>query len=268
MRSDVFLQNDSGAWSLVPRSAASRVIEDGRQNDEALARARDALLLGLVGDDSFVVRVVVDEPLTEPEQREWITHVQGALNLPYGKLVVLSGFDPDVLQGWLDGESEGTAHGVEVPAGEYLVDVYTYLHTMNGRVLRDTAWQEKLGAWFRRDHPNAPMPSWVAYEMTRDASEDPDHEALWRDLKGSVSKGALKISLEPLDWVGAVVHLTRRAPGVPLPEVPDGGWFGHEDGLRRPERCPLGIPANAKNDEVRSALSELLPARPKAPRAV
>jgi hypothetical protein len=59
MRKDVYVSNDSGGMSILSRSVLERVIDDGRENDGAFVRAQEAILGSLVGDDSFIARVVV-----------------------------------------------------------------------------------------------------------------------------------------------------------------------------------------------------------------
>jgi hypothetical protein len=57
-RRDVYVSNDSGALSVIPSSALDRIIADGRENDLAIVRDHQALLLLLAGDDSFPARGV------------------------------------------------------------------------------------------------------------------------------------------------------------------------------------------------------------------
>jgi hypothetical protein len=278
MRKDVYVSNDSGGMSILSRSVLERVIDDSRENDGAFVRAQEAILGSLVGDDSFIARVVVDEPLLEEEEREWIAHYRWALKVPCGTLLVAGGFDPDVLGQWLeDGRHDGV-QAVDVRPGTYLVDVYTYLHSMNGRVILEEMWQEKLGAWFRRDHPGRALPSWVAGELSMFNEEDPGHEAEWKDLAASVDAGTLDVEVDPLDWIGFLIHLQPFDASAPLTEPDDGDWFGAGQDLRRPAPFPLGVPAvEARDPEYREALSALVgeeatrpaagpePGRPEAP---
>jgi hypothetical protein len=199
------------------------------------------------------------EPLRTEEREEWIAHYRWALKVPCGTLLVAGGFDPDVLGQWLEeGEHDGV-QAVDVPPGHYLVDVYTYLHSMNGRVILEQEWEEKLGAWFRRDHPRRAFPSWVAGELSMFHEEDPGHEAEWDRLAASVAKGTLKVETDPLDWVGFLIHLQPFDPSAALTEPEDGDWFGAGQGLRRPTPFPLGVSSReVKDPEYREALSALL----------
>lgn len=58
MRKDVFVDNDSGGMSILSSSVLERVIDDGRENDAQFVTAHEAILSSLVGDDSFIARLV------------------------------------------------------------------------------------------------------------------------------------------------------------------------------------------------------------------
>jgi len=258
MRKDVFVQNDSGGLSVMSSSVVERMIDDARDNDLQFVTAHEAILGGLVGDASFVGRVVVGEPLLPEEKEQWIAHYRWALKVPCGRLLLCGGFDPDMMAQWLDEGKGDYVQEVEVPKGHYVVDVYTYLHTMNGRVILDDVWKEKLGRWFRRDHPGRAFPSWVAGELTMFAEEDPGHEKEWGDLAASVESGKLAVETDPIDWVSFVFHLQTFDPEVELSELPEDGWFPPEAGLRRPERFPLGVASTTKDRMYRDALEDLV----------
>lgn len=257
MRQDRYIDNDSGAYSILPSWVVERVVDDGRENDLKFVKKHVAILQTLVGDDSFVARVVVDEALTEAEQTEWISRVRWPLRVKCGKLLISGGFDPDTIADLAEDESSFIA----VPPGDYVAEVLTYLDTMNGRVFRGRWGKDGLlGAWFRRDHPDRPFPTWVASELYWAPEEDPGHEPEWRDLAGSVRAGKLRIEPGPMAWVGVVVHLVREATPSDLSKPGEDGFFPEDAGLRRPERFPLGIPADIEgttvSTEVREALSQ------------
>jgi hypothetical protein len=254
MRVDRFIDNDSGAYSIIPSSVIEKVIDDGRENDLKFVKKHVAILQTLVGDDSFLARVVVDEPLTEAEQNEWISRVKWPLRVKCGKLLISGGFDPDAIAELAEDESSF----INVPPGAYVVEVLTYLNTMNGRVFRER-WGEqyRLGAWFRREHPDRPFPTWVASELYWYPEEDPGHEAEWKNMKGSLDSGKLRIDNGPMSWVGVIVHLTREENPTDLSELPGDGFFPEDAGLRRPERFPWGIPSDSEQVTVTSDVREL-----------
>jgi hypothetical protein len=264
MRADVFLENDSHGMSLLSSSVVDRAIAAGLGNDAPFVEAHEVVLGLLVGDDSFIARVVVNEPLTNAEREEWIAHYRTWLSVPCGRLLVCGGFDPDVLGWWKEGKTKGV-RDIAVPAGKYLVDVYTYLHSMNGRVILSDVLEVKLGEWFRQDHAGRSFPAWVAGELAVFPEFDPGHEAEWKKLADSVAKGTLAVEKAPLDWVSFVVHLQAFDPKATLDEPEEGTWFGAGQGMRRPARFPMGISSTAEDPEYREALKELFPKKPPPP---
>ena len=250
MRRDIFIENDSGGLSVIAAAAADAIIEDGRENDLRFVEGHQALLLMLYGDDSLPVRVVVDEPLTADEEREWLARVSWKLDAPDGRLLVMGGFDPDVLAWWRDaGDPDADGRGVGVIAvspGSWRVDLYTHAGSMNGRAILDEL-DEPVGAFFRRSHPDRRFPVWLAHTLEFDGEDDPGHEGLWRDVAASIESGELAIDTELASAIGFVVHLTPF--DGPDPQVPDGGWFDWEDGRRVPDVCPVGLPAQVPDPE-------------------
>jgi hypothetical protein len=258
MRQDVYVGNDSGGLSVLSSSVVERVVDDARNDDKQFVAAHEAILGMLAGDSAFVARVVVGEALTADEQEQWIAHYRWALKVPCGRLLLCGGLDPDGLAQWLENGESGYVREVAVPKGHYIVDVYTYLHTMNGRVITGDVWKEKLGAWFRRDHARRAFPSWVAGELCMFPDEDPGHEKQWGDITSAVETGQLNIETEPLDWVGFLFHMQPFDARSTLTPPGDDGWFAAEEGLRKPARFPLGVPADTRDPVYRAALEELI----------
>jgi hypothetical protein len=268
-RQDVFLDNDAGGFSILSAGIVEAVVEDGHQHDERFVAAHQVVLVRLVGDESFVARVVVGEALDESESQEWIARIRTPLVVSGGKLILCAGFDTDCLAGWMDGDGPENVQEVAVPDGQYLADIYTYLHTMNGRVLLQDRWKDTLGAWFRRDHESRPFPAWIAAELTRSPESDPGHEKAWQQLSGSVKAGKLVVEPAPPSWVGFLIHLQPPDPSVSLSpiDLDQAGWFAPETGLRRPARCPLGVPSALAPEfsDLRNTLSGIFPALPPPP---
>jgi hypothetical protein len=242
-RRDVYIQNDSSGFSIVPSSAVDRVIEDDRRDDLAIVRDHQAILMMLYGDDSFPARLVVGGSLTEDEDAEWLSRVTWRLNVPCGQLLLCGGFDPRTLVDWRDtgDDWEGTVQAFDVPPGEYLVDVYTYRPTINGRFLEDS-WPLPLGAWFRKEHPGRAYPGWLFDELETIPELDPNHEDEWSDSSAvdrDVEEGRRHV-------IGYLVHLRQWDAQATLTELPEDGWFAPENGARVPLRFPLGLPTDAR----------------------
>ena len=275
MRRDVFIENDSGGFSILAADAVDAIIDDARDDDMRFVREHKAMLLLLYGDDSMPVRVVVDEPLRPDEEAQWLARVTWRIDTTDGRMLVMGGFDPDVLQWWKDdhggqGDGRGVAEFQAAP-GSWRVDLYTHAGSMNGRVMLSEGG-EPPGAWFRREHPDAPFPLWLAKMLDFSGEEDPGFETLWRDVRASVAQGALQVDTEGGDAIGFLVHVTPLRSDVGDP--PDGGWFDHTDGARTLESFPLGIASLAPDPELRDFRDRILgivhpePERPIAGRVV
>jgi hypothetical protein len=263
MRKDVYIINDAGSFSVVAADAVERIVNDNRSNDEAFVEVYEAALFAIEGDDYSVVRVVVNEPLTDVEEREWIARSRWRLKVEDGKVLVSGGFDPDCLAEWQDDGETEIVKEVDVPSGDYQVTFYTYLHSMNGALWLSDFYDKfynkrflpKIGPWFRKDHPDKPLPSWIAAKVS---DEDLDEDDEWRPMTDSIKSGRLAVEREPVHWIGYLVHLTPFVEGAEL-DTPEDGWFDPKTGLRAPEKCPLGIPTDCTEDtEIRDRLEQLL----------
>lgn len=270
MRRDVYIENDSGGLSVIAAAAAGAIIDDGRADDMRFVDGHQALLLELYGDDSLPVRIVVDEPLTPGEQAQWLARASWRIDAPDGRLLVMGGFDPDVLGWWRDEQApDGDGRGVAVVRarpGSWRVDVYAHVGSMNGRAILDEAG-EPVGAFLRRSHPGHPVPLWLAHQLEFAGDGDPGHEEDWRDVCASIAAGRLDVDTTCASVVGFLVHLTPFE-GPPLP-APEYGWFDREAGRRIPDDFPLGLPAGVPDPDLEHFLDKLLGReRPAAPAPV
>ena len=225
MRRDVFIANDSGGLSVVAADAVDDIIADGRSDDLRFVTTYKALLLELYGDDSMPVRIVVDEPLRADEDAQWLARATWRLDTSDGRLLVMGGFDPDVMSDWKEqtgGASDGSGVGVfDAAPGRWRVDVYAHVGSMNGRAILDESG-EKTGRDFRRSHGDRAVPVWLARALEFSGEDDPGHEDLWKDVRASIAAGRLTIDTEGGDAVGFLVHVT------PL----TGSTAGHRTGGR------------------------------------
>ncbi len=263
MRRDVYIDNDSGGFSVIAASAADAIIADDRSDDVQFAAAHQVLLQMLYGDDAMPVRIVVDEPLTAEEQAQWLACTSARIDTPDGRLLVMGGFDPWVLSTWKEehGRDED-GHGVAVvqaAPGSWRVDLYAHAGSMNGRnVLSECG--EAPGAFFRRCHPGRAFPVWLAKMLEYSGEDDPGYEELWSDVAASRDNGELEIDLSSASAIGMLVHVTRL--DGELPDRCDGGWYSYEEGNRVPEQFPLGLPAAVPDPDLEAFLDRLL-RRPK-----
>ncbi|WP_406700502.1 hypothetical protein V5E97_16980 [Singulisphaera sp. Ch08] len=126
---------------------------------------------------------------------------------------------------------------LDVPPGEYLAEVYTYLHGVNGSsCLAATNSDEALGAYFRRTRPGMEFPLWLQNECAGDPNNDPDHKEEWKDKTSDYET-------EQPHYVSFLLRLTPLIEAPGLPKM-DGGWIVEAQGARKPTAFPLGVVAD------------------------
>jgi hypothetical protein len=262
MRRDVYIENDSGGFSVLAADAVDAIIEDQRSDDFQFVAGHKALLLELYGDDSLPVRLVVDEPLTADEEAQWLARASWRIDTSDGRLLVMGGFDPDVLSWWKDAGADGDGRGVgafSAAPGSWRVDVYAHVGSMNGRAILDEAG-ERPGTAFRRSHPGRGFPLWLTHMLQFSGEDDPGFESLWRDVKGNIAAGNLAVDVEGPDPIGFLVHVTTFT-GATLAE-PESGWFDRDANARVPDVFPVGLPSDAPDPNLTSFRNDLLGRRP------
>lgn len=260
MRRDVYIQNDSGGFSVLAADAVDAIIEDGRDDDARFVNEHKAMLIELYGDDSMTVRMVVDEPLTAEEEAQWLARYTWQIETTDGRMLVMGGFDPDVLSSWKeDNDASGDGGGIgEVVAspGKWRVDVYAHVGSMNGRAILTEETDEKPGAAFRRSHGERAFPLWLAKMLEYSGEDDPGHEGLWTDAKASMESGDLEIDVEGGDAIGFLVHFTRATGDAGKP--PEGAWIGRSANSRIPTVFPLGLRSDVPDVNLRYFYDKLL----------
>lgn len=165
------------------------------------------------------------------------------LRIPCGSLAVEGGLDPRGT------DEDDFVQFVDVPPGDYRVEVLTYLHGINGDYCIDEFLKEEpLGTWFRRTRPDTPMPMWMKLALCEYPEWGPGHEEEWEKfdeyLDGLSMKNYDKL-IDDCHTIGFVVRLTPLEDDAMELEIDDDGWFAIDKGARKPERCPLGIPSES-----------------------
>ena len=265
MRRDVYIENDSGGFSVLAADAVDAIIEDQRSDDLQFVAGHKAMLLELYGDDSLPVRIVVDEPLTADEEAQWLARASWRIDTSDGRMLVMGGFDPDVLSWWADAGADGDGRGIgafSAAPGCWRVDVYAHVGSMNGRAILDEAG-ERPGAAFRRSHAGRAFPLWLTHMLQFSGDDDPGFESLWNDVKGSMAAGSLAVDTDGADPIGFLVHITRF-DGKALTE-PESGWFDRDANARVPAVFPVGLPSAAPDPNLTSFRNDLLGRRPPEP---
>ena len=265
MRRDVYIENDSGGFSVLAADAVDAIIEDARSDDLQFVTSHKALLLELYGDDSLPVRIVVDEPLQPDEEAQWLARASWRIDTSDGRMLVMGGFDPDVLAWWKDAGTEGDGRGIgafSTTPGSWRVDVYAHVGSMNGRVILSET-DEKPGTAFRRSHPERAFPLWLVQMLQFSGEDDPGFETLWQDVRGSIAAAALAVDTEAADPIGFLVHVTPLVHADL--EQPDGGWFERDGNARVPAVFPVGIPSEAPDANLTLFRDDLLGRRAPEP---
>jgi len=235
-RVDLEVYNEAGGFMVGSSGLHGGAYVDAVDGDPtwmAGVEAGDFLPFQLVQDDGFAIRVVIGEPLSAPERDEWVGRTRHRLRVPDGRLVVVGG-----CQEYLAGEEMGEfTAALDVPAGEYLAELYCYYHGVNGEHCLDAAGPpEPIGAYFRRTRSGEPFPPWLRDECADDPRKDPGHEGEWDGEEVDYDAPRPR-------YVGFLLHLS------PLVEAPEAasierGWITIGQGARRPRACPLGIVAD------------------------
>jgi hypothetical protein len=219
LRCDLGIYNEATGFVVTSRRMAGKTLEEGSAEWKKAVGRGDLLPLSLVQDDSFVIRVVAGEPLTEQEQAEWVSRIDWHLNIPDGLLCITGGavFSNDDYD---DSESysEQFVGEVAIPKGRYRASLYSMLQGINGDAVMDhlagsPRRTESIEDWFARTRPGQTMPD--------EEGED------GRELAGFL------LHLEPVD----------AAPRKGLSKLPDDGWFTGFENARKPDLCPLGLEA-------------------------
>jgi len=264
MRRDVYIENDSGGFSVLAADAVEAIIDDQRSDDFQFVAGHKALLLELYGDDSLPVRIVVDEPLTADEEAQWLARASWRIDTSDGRMLVMGGFDPDVLSWWKDAGADGDGRGIgafSAAPGCWRVDIYAHVGSMNGRAILDEA-DERPGTAFRRSHPGRAFPLWLTHMLQFSGDDDPGFESLWKDVKGSIAAAELAVDTEGADPIGFLVHITPFAGDLVEPE---SGWFDRDANARVPQVFPVGLPSAAPDPDLTSFRNDLLGRRPPEP---
>lgn len=124
LRQDVEVENETSGFVIASIAMAKRPSQKSAgSNWERLVSQAALIALELYQDDPFVVRVLVEEPLTHEEDRLWIHRIGAKLHLPRPGMALCGGReyvdDPD--------DSDIEAVEISVPAGTYAVDIHVYV---------------------------------------------------------------------------------------------------------------------------------------------
>ncbi|WP_165221202.1 hypothetical protein [Aquisphaera insulae] len=237
-RIDLEVRNEATGFMISSRGLCGHDFSKIEGGDEAwLAATRDGVILPieLAQDEPFLIRVLVNEPLSAQEDAEWIGRSSHRLRIPDGKLEITGGGSEFL---W-DDDSDEYTQTLDIPPGDYLAELYTFLQGVNGIYTFDQSGDpEPLGAYFRRTRPRVPLPLWLRNECCADPDIDPGHSAEWKH-------GEFDFETDQPPFLSFLLRLSpfhEEPAAVRLEE----GWVAAGQGARRPAKCPLGIVAEPR----------------------
>ncbi|MGV3615049.1 MAG: hypothetical protein ACO1SV_06915 [Fimbriimonas sp.] len=226
MKRDLQIYNEATGWTL--HSASFMGHDRQKVADDLPWAVGDGLILplSLVQDDPIYVRVTTN-PLTPAEDAEWVARAVGRLRIGDGKLVLEGGFDARA--------GDEFRREVDVPIGDYRVEIYTLFWGINGEYCLPAG--EPLGTWFRRTREGKRFPPLLQLHLADNPEEDPGFEAKWDRLAESDRYD----ELEAPDQLDFIVRLTPWIDGEAVTPPKEDGWLPIDATPRRPEACPLGL---------------------------
>lgn len=245
MRKDVHVYNEATGFVITSGSFNGKKPRDF-EGKKWVERIKDGTFIPvmLVQDDSFNVRVIVNEALNQQESDEWVDRVVWKLAVPDGKLVITAGSE------LIEGEEmdEEYTKTLSIEPGTYQVEIYNQLPGVNGDFSLAEAGisEEEIPDYFKRTRPGNKMPEWMAQWLDLEEDEDegegeekPDpRDTSWNAWDESEeNQGPEEIGPSGIDFV---LRLTPLKEEPSLPKL-DENWLAIVQNPRVPEKCPLGL---------------------------
>lgn len=171
------IDNESTGLSIFAADVAARALRAGARSSHEpapgdVSRWGGVLEQELIQDDSFTLRVRVDQALTEPE-RGWVGRSTTRLRIPCGRLMIwpshfLLDELSDVLDGGWDPEDHYSPQRLLLPPGDYHADLYSYIGGVNDEACVGRAASE---AW-RAGHQGGEYVDFLLQLRILDPSRD------------------------------------------------------------------------------------------------
>ncbi len=153
----VLTSSSLGESNYTPLELANILSEGNDTQIEELLRQGVCIPLYFDADcalDGVTLFVIGD--LTEEESNQWIGKFVAKLNIPCGKLVILCGggaeeMIAEAISGNLPDPNYVVFQAIDIPPGDYQVEIYAYLQSMIARCYLDDYKEAKKGSvlkWF------------------------------------------------------------------------------------------------------------------------
>lgn len=196
-------------------------INDIRQ----LLDAGICLPLFFPGDCALDKVVIVIGDLTEQQEHEWLGRIQSKLHIPCGEFVLLGGGGSE--DDWhvaLNHFSPPNPHlinfhKVRLAPGDYLVEVYAFLGSMNFNFQLDEIGKKNWQHWLKLDGvAESEQPAWFKFLLENDY-----------------------VDSEEFGLQEYIIRLTPLQESPPLPELDEELYWCGLYQYRQPQQFPKGI---------------------------
>lgn len=252
-RADHYVYNDSTGFLITSTAAKGLEVQPGEPEWNARYLEGAFIPIELRQDDSFVVRVVVNDELTEAEVDEWVGKARFRIDVPNGELVIVGGREYITeISEWTEKHLCNYVRMVNIPPGEYQLDLYSYVTSPNGLALmyqaegiedlydiemdtESASHLEPLGTYFRRTRNlgTEDFPEWLYRWCAGEPEKDPTHGDDWVGVT---------VAFRETYCIDFLLHLTPLKEDLKQ-SVPTErefvNWAAMES--RKPTNCPLGL---------------------------
>lgn len=236
MRRDILIERGASLLSVSARELGGQDRASASRDLAGAAASGRVLPVALAAPGAFVVRIV-EGPLNEAEDAEWVGRITGGLVSLDGVLRLETAFGPV-------SHAEGRVD-VHVARGSLRVDLYTYLGgSPSGEACyRAVAAGTPLGQWFRQTRPGTEFPDWLALRCMEQPGLDPGFEDAWAGLGSSRSLDRTRSRITGRPALAFVLQVQRTSAVVPPPVTGPSGLIPATTGARLPHFCPRGLDA-------------------------
>ncbi|WP_238154192.1 hypothetical protein [Synechococcus elongatus] len=226
---------NDGAWYVLSSTSLgnsglepSQIVEQLQGDIEAiqaLMSAGTCLPLFFLGDCALDQVIIVVGDLTDEQEREWLGRIQSYLHIPCGELMLLGGGGCE--EDWkiaINHQIPPNPHlfnfqRFTIPPGDYLVEIYAFLGSMNFNFQLEEIPKRQWQQWFHlQDDQKAEQPEWFKFLLENDY-----------------------IDSDQFDLQEYIIRLSPLQERPPLPALDEEvAWCGLYQ-FRQPADCPMGI---------------------------
>ncbi|NOQ36613.1 MAG: hypothetical protein GQ569_12080 [Methylococcaceae bacterium] len=223
----VLSSSSLGGSGLTAAEIADKLQSEDKTVMQQLLKEGVCFPLFFDGDCALDDVAIVIGDLSEKEEDEWIGRIQSKLEIPCGEFMVMGGGMEEGFEDALPNDEAPDPHFTffqkfKVEAGTYLVEVYAFLSSMTVNFHWDELQErgESIEEWCQLHHvAKKDYPEWMSFFSEEDY-----------------------VDSEDFDLQEYIIRLTPLTQEVPLPELDEEyNWCG-EFKIRRPEKCPQGLP--------------------------